>query len=350
MTRNPRQWSGERAAKWQNDNGWIVGCNFAPSTAGNQLEFWQNESYDSKTIDRELQWAAQLGMNAVRVYLHDLVFKSDPDGFLRRFEGFLNTAQRYSIKAIPVLFDGVWNPSPAIGKQPDPTPNLHNSMWVQGPGSSILYDDSRWNELRPYVDTFLSRFANDTRVLAWDLFNEPDQIDFDTIHENSRTRKTAAACALLEQIFIWGREIDPSQPLTVGMWEFDSQCQAVDGPMNKIALANCDVISFHCYKPRTDLITTITNLRAHQRPLLCTEWLARSEGSTVDLLEDLCREQVGAINWGLVDGRTQTRFPWRSWVEPVNVDVEWFHELLHADGRPYDPAEVELFRRVTGRK
>ena len=92
----------------------------------------------------------------------------------------------------------------------------------------------------------------------------------------------------------------------------------------------------------------IDALSAEGRPLLCTEWLARTAGSTVDLLEVFADRGVGAINWGLVDGRTQTRYPWRSWWEEVEEDEPWFHELFHPDGRPYDPTETDLFRKLTG--
>ena len=342
------RWSIERVAGWQSEAGWLVGCNFTPSTAGNQLEMWQVETFDPITIERELGWAAQLGMNAVRVYLHDLVFSSEGAAFLDRVDQVLAIADAHGIAMIPVLFDGVWHPKPQLGRQPDPTPRLHNSIWLQSPGRVILDDPARWPELGPYVSEVLSRFADDGRIMAWDLFNEPDQIDHLTLKSGSRQGKADAATALLDTVFDWARSVEPSQPLTAGVWEYGEDHGPIANPLNALILERSDIVSFHCYEPRVELAAVIDALEVHGRPLLCTEWLARSSGSTVDLLEVFADRGVGAINWGLVDGRTQTRFPWRSWLEPIEDDEPWFHELLHRDGSPYDPNEAATFRRLTG--
>jgi len=342
------RWTREQADEWAARSGWRLGCNFTPSTAGNQLEFWQADTFDPDTIDRELGWAADtLGMNTVRVYLHDILHAQDADGFLARLDTFLSIADSHGIASVPVLFDGVWNTRPEPGPQPEPRPKLHNSVWVQGPGARILYDSTSWAGLRPYVDGVLCRFGDDARVLAWDVFNEPDQADRDTFREGTRERKSAAACGLLEQVFEWARETGAQQPLTVGVWEYGADHVPVANDFNTIALAMSDIVSFHCYMPEAALRGVITSLAAHGRPLLCTEWLARSEGSVAALLPVFRELNIGAINWGLVDGRTQTRFPWRSWTEKVTDDEPWFHELLHRDGTPYDPEEASLFRSVS---
>ncbi len=344
------RWDLDRAARWRERVGWLVGCNFTPSTAGNQLEMWQAATYEPETIDRELGWAAGLGMNAVRVYLHDLLWTDDADAFLGRLDEVLALAAAHDIGMIPVLLDGVWHPRPRLGPQPEPRPRLHNSTWVQSPGADVLYDRDRWETLRPYVVGVLQRFADDDRVLAWDLFNEPDQLDRDTIRDGSRDRKAELATDLLETVFGWARSVDPSQPLTAGVWEYDTAHRPVDNRLNRVMLAQSDVVSFHCYEPEPALRATIAALAEHERPLLCTEWLARTAGSTAELLSVFADHGVGAINWGLVDGRTQTRFPWRSWTDDVDDDEPWFHELLHADGRPYDEREARLFRSLTERQ
>jgi len=341
------RWSLEQSTAWAEEAGWIVGCNFTPSTASNQLEMWQPETFDLETIDRELGWAAGLGMNAVRVYLHDLLYASDNIGFLNRVDQVLEIADNHKIGMIPVLFDGVWNTHPELGPQPEPTPNLHNSVWVQSPGAAILHDPEQWITLRPYVTKVLERFGQDSRVLAWDLFNEPDQMDRTTIEAGTRDQKIENAAGLLTEVFDWARSIQPSQPLTAGIWEYDSNLVPVMNSVSSIALEQSDIISFHHYGPENDLATIINGLKQYQRPLICTEWLARSEGSTVDNLQIFSDQKVGAINWGLVDGKTQTRFPWRSWWEKVDEDEPWFHELLYADGTSYSEQEANTFRRIT---
>ena len=308
---------------------------------------WQAATFDISTIERELTWAAAMGMNTVRVYLHDLLFAEAPTDFLARVEMVFAVAAAKNIGVIPVLFDGVWNPKPKLGKQPEPKPFLHNSTWVQSPGSDVFYDRSRWSELQQYVVELLSFFKSDDRVIAWDLFNEPDQVDVVTLKLGSRKEKIATATELVGTVFDWAREVGVSQPLTVGVWEYEKNGEIVNNSLNQLIIDRSDIISFHCYEPREKLAAVIKSLASHGRPLLCTEWLARSVGSTVDLLSVFKEAGVGAINWGLVDGRTQTRFPWRSWTEQVNVDEPWFHELLHPDGSAYDETEVETFRRLT---
>ena len=343
------RWTKERAADWQAQVGWRVGCNFIPSTAGNQLEMWQEETFDISTINKELGWAADIGINTIRLYLHDLLFGDSPEGFLNRLETVVATADSHGIGVVPVLFDGVWHPRPQLGTQPVPTPRLHNSVWVQSPGSEIFYDESQWPDLRPYVHGVLSAYKDDRRIVAWDLFNEPDQRDFITLQAGSREHKIAQSTKLVATVFEWARQVESMQPLTVGLWEFGPDAQPASNTLNALILESSDIVSFHCYEPHDKLVSVIGALATHGRPLLCTEWLARSEGSTADLLEVFADLNVGAIHWGLVDGKTQTRFPWRSWTEAMTDDEPWFHELLHADGRPYDPQEIEIFRNVTAR-
>ena len=116
----PARWSVEKANDWAKQTGWLVGCNFIPSTAINELEMWQADTFDPKTIDRELGWAQGLGFNCVRVFLHDLPWQQDSKGFLDRMDQFLTLADKHHIKVMFVLFDSCWNPDPKLGKQPAP--------------------------------------------------------------------------------------------------------------------------------------------------------------------------------------------------------------------------------------
>ena len=129
------QWTEKEARDWYGRQPWPVGCNYIPSTAINQLEMWQAETFDEAANDRELGWAAGLGFNTVRVYLHDLLWEQDVRGFMGRIDRFLAIAARHGIRPMFVLFDGVWDPFPKPGPQPSPRPHLHNSGWVQSPGA-----------------------------------------------------------------------------------------------------------------------------------------------------------------------------------------------------------------------
>lgn len=336
------RWSRERAAAWRDEVGWLVGCNFMPSTAGNQLEMFQPETYDPETIDRELGWAADLGMNSIRLFLHHLL--PGVPGFWERLDQVLDLADAHGIGTMLVLFDGCWNPRAHLGVQPEPRPGIHNSTWLQSPGSEILSDPRRWSSLRPYVDEVLSRYGADPRVHCWDLFNEPNAPEVNYFRTGS-AQKYRLATALLDQVFDWAQEADPSQPLTAGVFVGVSGALERGDPINRLMLGRSDVISFHNYLARDRLVASIEHLSAYGRPMLCTEWMGRPT-STPDLIEVFAERDVGCHIWGLVDGRTQTKFPWSSWQRRTPSGAPWFHELLHADGSPYDPAEVEMFRGV----
>jgi hypothetical protein len=215
------RWTAEQAAAWQRQTGWVVGSNYAPATAINQLEMWQAESWDPTTIDRELGWAQGLGMTTMRVFLHDLAYRQDPQGFLNRVDQFLAIADRHHVKPMLVLFDAVWDPFPRAGRQRQPTPGLHNSGWVQSPGAEILRDSTRYAELEPYVKGVVGRFANDRRVLAWDLFNEPDNGNGGSYRAFEPANKGELSLALLRRTFAWARSVSPVQPLTAAPWKGD---------------------------------------------------------------------------------------------------------------------------------
>lgn len=345
--RTRARWDTGRAAEWGSRTGWLVGCNFTPSTASNQLELWQAETFDPETINRELGWAAGIGMNSIRLFLHDLMWVIEGKGFLDRVDRVLDIAAGHGISVMPVLFDGIWDPEPRPGPQRAPRRGIHNSTWVQGPGAAVVADRSRWASLRPYVEGVIDRFGADERIVAWDLFNEPDSPNFFYLRRDP-TRKRERIADLLELVWDWAEEVDPSQPLTVGVYLVPaSRHPGRASRVARIALERSDIVSFHCYGPEPVLQRTIEGLARLGRPLVCTEWMGRP-ASPPALIDVFHRTGVGCYTWGLVDGRSQTRYPWTSWVRRSTDRTPWFHELFHPDGTPYDPAEIAAFRRATG--
>jgi hypothetical protein len=325
---NLERWSKERANRWYNGLPWLVGCNFIPSTAINQLEMWQEATFDPQTIARELGWAADIGLNTVRVYLHDLAWEADAEGFKERVDRFLEITQQFGIKPLFVFFDDCWNGNPKIGPQPEPVPSVHNSGWLQSPGLEVVNDPESWGRLERYVDDVVSTFSQDERILMWDLYNEP-----------GNNGNGAKSLPLVKAVFEWAREANPSQPLSVGIW-FDLR------ELNEHLLALSDVITFHNYSPADKLVQQIAELRQHGRPLICSEWMARTLGSLVETsLPIFFQENVGCINWGLVAGKTNTIWQWGT-EEGAPEPDPWFHDLLRADGTPYREREVALFRKL----
>ncbi|MBW2726034.1 MAG: 1,4-beta-xylanase [Deltaproteobacteria bacterium] len=342
------RWSPDRAHAWTRSRGWRVGCNFTPSVASNQLEMWRAETFDPAALERELDFAAGLGFTSVRIFLHDLLWTHEREGFLERIDRFLGLASARGIGALVVLFDGVWDPHPKWGPQPEPRPGIHNSRWLQSPGAAILGDPSRHDELAPYVQGVIDRFRDDPRIDGWDLFNEPDNPNF-AYRDSEIPEKGERALELLAKTFAWARAVDPSQPLTTGLWLGDWSEPEKLRDIERFCLDHSDVISFHHYGDLPDLRSRVEALRRYERPLWCTEWLARGMGSRFDPhLAWMRDESVGAYCWGLVAGRTQTHLPWDSWAKPYTQEPDpWHHEILHADGTPYDESEVRFIRAIT---
>src|SRR5579871_5617833 len=168
------RWTEQRANDWYAKQPWMVGSNFIPKNAINELEMWQQATFDPGEIDKELGWAEAMGMNTMRVFLHDLLWQQDPAGFRNRIDRFLTIAARHHIRPLFVLFDSCWDPLPQLGPQRPPIPGVHNSGWVQSPGAAALVDPSTYPQLEAYVKGIVGAFAKDPRVLAWDVWNEPD--------------------------------------------------------------------------------------------------------------------------------------------------------------------------------
>jgi len=345
------RWPVDKAQQWYDEQPWLVGCNFIPSTAINQLEMWQADTFDPDTIDRELGWAADLGFNVVRVYLHDLAYEQDAEGFLARMNRFLDIAARHNIRTLFVLFDDCWQRDPKPGKQPEPWPGVHNSGWVESPGLPQLErystDAALRQRLETYVKAVLTLFRNDARVSMWDLYNEPGGWWYARgakPGEYERGQTKELCLPLLRDVYAWARSVGPDQPLTT--------CHFGIPEVQAIALDQSDILTFHHYGDVNGLKNVIHDLRERGdgRPIICTEYMARTSGSTFKThLPVFLESHVGAINWGFVAGKSMTIYPWDSWDTPGNTpepDV-WFHDVLRQDGTPFEPEETAFIRNVT---
>ncbi len=349
------RWSEQKANSWYAQQPWLVGSNYVPKSAINQLEMWQEATFNPAEIDQELTWAERMGMNTMRVFLHDLLWQQDAAGFQKRINEFLTIASRHHIRPMFVLFDSCWDPLPHLGPQHPPTPGVHNSGWAQSPGAKALADVNQYPRLKSFVQGVVRAFARDDRILAWDIWNEPgsDNAGSYPKEELPAKDKTARVTALLPQVFAWAREANPMQPLSSGVWAVDNSPDGADlGELQRIQLRESDIVTFHNYSWPEYFKRQIAWLKKYNRPVICTEYMARSVGSTFDTVLPIAKqENVGAINWGFVAGKTQTYLPWDSWQHPYVLDQPpvWFHEVLRPDGTPYRQAEVDLIRQLTGR-
>lgn len=294
---------------------------------------WQASTFDLPTIKKELALAAATGFTSTRVFIQYIVWQADPDGFRNRFNQFLEVAESHNISVVPVLFDdcAFGEPlqlDPFLGEQRDPIPGMVLSSWTPSPGNMIGTDPSEQANLKAYLQDMVSTYGADSRILFWDLFNEP------------MAKSQVGTISFLQTIFSWAREINPTQPLTV----------AVYGNMDKTLFSLCDVISFHAYMSTEKLEKEIANLRGFDTntgyPVICTEWMARPLGGDfITGLPLLKSENVWCYQWGLVNGRTQTQFPWWNAAGgEVDSTHGWFHDIFHSDLTPYRPDEIAVIK------
>ncbi len=356
----PGRWSTEKAKEWYSKQPWLVGCNYLPANAINQIEMWQKETFDPKIIDKELQMAEDLGFNTLRVYLHDLVWEADQKGFYKRMDKFLDICKKHDIRPMFVFFDDCHHADPKLGVQPLPVPKYHNSGWVNSPSYdvSIAYAEGRASEkdiarLKGFVQETMRRFKKDKRVLLWELYNEPGRG-----LPNARKEKTAK---LLRDAWIWAREVNPSQPIA----------SCAEGSVSDINIdlgkANSDIISFHNYGNPKDLENKIKEYMKKGRPILCTEYMARTRGSTFQSSLPIFKKyNVGCFNWGFVSGKSATIWSWRGrngidlqksrasgnvvkWGEKFPEPDVWFHDIYRIYGTPFDQKEIDFIKEITGK-
>ena len=332
LTQNDR-WSTEKANEWYAQHAWLNGADYIPATAINQLEMWQADTFDPKTIDKEFGYVESIGFNTMRVFLHSLAWKEDPEGFKKRINEFLAIADKHHIQPLFVFFDDCWNKAPKIGKQPEPKPGIHNSGWMQDPGQPASENADNFPELEKYVKDILTTFGHDKRILLWDLYNEPGNSD-----------KGDNSLPLLTKVFEWARQANPDQPISAGLWNWGFE------KLNIFQLTHSDVITYHDYESPDLHLRVIQLLKANGRPLICTEYMARPRNSTfVNTLPILKKENVGAINWGFVEGKTNTKYAWDAPMPKGNDPKLWFHEVFRKDGTPYKQEEVALIKKLNGK-
>ena len=374
------RWSEKRIWDWYDNLPWLVGTNFITSSSINQLEFWQEKTFDVSLIEKELKFSASIGMNTHRVFLHDLLWQQDSIGFLERINKFLEISERNEIKTLFVFFDDVWHPLPKLGKQPKAIPNVHNSGWVQSPGARILYDTLNHDKLESYIKGVVSKFANDSRIIGWDLYNEPGQkgiashniskertielyrkigleitednySNYDLNRIDPKDKKQVYTLSLLKKTVKWVREINPSQPITIGIYEWDVKWDDKNNlsELNKYILNNSDIISFHSYGSKNEVLRRVNELENYNRPLLCTEYIAREYQNTFENILPIFNDnKIGAYNWGLVSGKTNTIYPWKSWDSTyTQPPKKWHHDIFYRDGNPYSSDEIEFIKSLT---
>lgn len=356
FSQTAERWSVEKANAWYAQQPFFVGANFVPSDAINQIEMWQAESFNPELIDKELGYAEAIGMNCMRIFLHDLVFQQDPKGYLKRIEQFLQIADKHHIKIMLVFFDSVWDPYPYLGKQRDPRPGVHNSGWVQGPGVHALRDSTQDARLEKYVKTIVKKFANDKRVFCWDVWNEPDNMNGKIYNDYEPVNKVDYVLRIIRKAFQWVRSQNPIQPLTTyvcGSGWADVEVAPIPNVAELVHFVfdNSDIISFHNYSGTNAWEGMAKRFLKHGRPVLCTEFMARNGCTIQSTLPTAKKLNIGVMCWGLVAGKSNTIHGWHTWDNPDKGEPKvWHHDLLRKDGTPFSKEEADLIKKMTEKK
>jgi hypothetical protein len=347
------RWSEQKANEWYARQPGLVGSNHIPKTAINELEMWQEATFDPAQIDKKLAWAEALGMNTMRVFLHDLLWQQDAAGFRRRIDRFLALASRHHIRPLFVLFDSCWDPLPQPGPQHPPIPGVHNSGWVQSPGAKALDDAAQYRRLKEYVQGVVGAFAKDDRILGWDIWNEPGS---DTTGSYPKTElkmevKTARVTVLLPQAFAWAREMNPAQPLTSGVYELDPP------PTNPLSKR---LSGLNCASPTSSRFTTTAGPNPSRPKSRGSEdsiapwfvpnrwlvrWEARSTGSCPSPSRSGSEPSTGDSS-PVKRKRIILGSPGNTLIFSTSRRYG-FTRCCDADGTPYRQAEVDLIRQLT---
>ena len=326
-------WSKEKAIEWGNNNPWYCGVNYIPSNAINYTAMWDKTSFSPDVIEREMQLMRELGMNCARVVLQYAVYEDDPTYFINTLDRFLSICDKYGVKVMPCFFDdcafGV-NTDPKIGPQPEPLEGWYAWAWSPSPGYTMVVDERTHGKLERYVTNIMTHFKNDSRIFVWDLYNEP-----------TNTTMPERSWPLLRKVFSWARKVNPSQPITTGMWNGNKE-------LNDFLAANSDIITFHCYASKEETEKVMNEHLKHGRPVICTEWMNRVAKSYIlDILPMFKEANVGCELWGLVNGKTQTHLCWGHRPENLPYTGEWQHDIFKNDLTPYNQKEIDLIKSLT---
>lgn len=370
----PGRWPVDKIQAWYDALPWLSGTNYYPATAINQIDMWQASTWDPETIEKEMQWSEELGFNTHRVYLHDLVWADDEAGLYARMDWFLDCCVRHKCRPFFVFFDDCHFPTAQLGDQPAVIPAYHNSGWLTCPRRDTAIKFSKGEasadeiaRLKGYVQRTMEHFRDDERILCWELYNEPGRGDGD--QENAEHRGDLGyegfgdgSCKLVHESWVWARAVAPTQPIC-------STSDGCVGDMNwTINAMNSDMHSIHNYAKADNVRAQVERWRQDDaRPLLMTEYMARTTGSTFqDIMPVLKELDVAAINWGFVAGKSGTIWPWSSRErDGVFQDADklraagevlapgdsypepdlWFHDIMREDGSPFAADEITCIKQ-----
>ena len=363
-----RQWTEDEIWAWYKEHDWISGFNYVPSTSlGGMLYVLQEYDHENvfQKVKKEIELAASLGLNSVRVLLPFYLWRKQHDTFFKNLDEFIELLDNNGMTMMPILFNDCTVPrsqykEPILGPQPEPVPGFFdgtdaNSFDIETQtGGNIGYNEIDEPEMEPVVEQYVkelaARYGQDSRIIIWNVWNE--------IGNSSRED---LSLPMLRKVFAWLREMDVSQPLTSELWgaqvNGDSYYTWLNDPhifgeVDKVSVELSDIVTFHYYGDYYHSKLFIQYLRQFNRPLINTEWMHRPLGCYMETHLPLWKkEKIGSYFFSLVNGKPQMHIVW-DFIKPYpSVDQKlWMHDLFHSDFTPYDEGEIACLKEYNADK
>ncbi len=267
----------------------IRGANYVPSYASTSVGMWKD--FDPQVIDRELALARRLSLNSVRVFLPYVVYEDDPQTFLKHVERFVELSASHNIRPMFVLFDSCFGDEPSLDKADSPT-------WVNNPGYSRIGKE-HWPRIERYASDVVGSFRGDSRVLMWDIMNEP-MADFAHVTRKERD----AIWEFCRHFCAFVKKHDPNKPITVGHAVVEYIPKTID---------LVDVASVHSYSPYAewldnDLDLAFTYADRAGKPVIVSEFGNPGAGQPYEMALDVIeRRKIGFYFWELMIAKVQFR-------------------------------------------
>ena len=348
-----QKWSKEKANEWYKKQGWLRGCNFIGSDCTNRLDMWQSYKSEEKlvTADKELALCDKIGFNTVRLWMNFDVYYKEKNSYMDILEKYISLCDKHHQKVMIVLAyeEDLPRGEVFVAKE------MGEQKYALGEHQGRIPLEKEEIEKTPYhyleykelhdifiemVKNIVSKYANDERVLCWNIFNEPGIM----IGERN--------IPLLKELFEVVRSYNPIQPLCADIWRGLNEGK-IKSAEEQLAYDLSDVISFHSYLPYSLLVEELHYHLKDGRPVLLTEWLHRINHNNIfEIYPLLYLNNVANYCWGFVVGKTQTHEPWpHMWDEYYNGIItdfdftKWQHDLFRPNLRPYDPREIKVLEK-----
>lgn len=298
----------------------IWGAIYLPARAYNPWQMWHE--YDEAVMDRDMGYAERVGLNAIRTWASYERWNEDQEATAASLESALDVCAAHGIRVLLSLFENCGIPfSSRAAREKDPL----KAMDLISPAPSIIENSSEWEAPRRFVRWFMDRYANDERLVAIEVMNEPSYRD-----ENLRF--------VLDMLHT-ARQRRGAVPLTIGT-------ATEDVWKNLIFVAEgSEILQFHANFPSSldefDRVLAEAKLveRVLGRPVWLTEWQRLREKGSGWRDDPIHPDEIGpglATLAPLVRKHRIGSFFWSLMIKPAYLPVQrrkgTLNGLFHEDG------------------